>query len=91
MEMIAAATSQLERKVRELLTNPINLQARRGPDDRLEIPVTATCMFALTFTLLDLREMGVDVRIHTPDGRVMTDDEVAAAILHSEANSRAEP
>lgn len=81
MDLIA---ERVEKKVRELLGNPLNLQARRGPDDRLEIPVSATCMFALTFSLLELREMGVTVNIITPDGRVMSDDEVAAAILHAD-------
>lgn len=81
MDLIA---ERVEKKVRELLGNPLNLQARRGPDDRLEIPVSATCMFALTFSLLELRELGVIVNIITPDGRVMSDDEVAAAILHAD-------
>lgn len=81
MDLIA---ERVEKKVRELLGNPLNLQARRGPDDRLEIPVSATCMFALTFSLLELRELGVVVNIITPDGRVMSDDEVAAAILHAD-------
>lgn len=84
MDLIEAATQQIEAKVRALLSNPITLQARKGPDDRLEIPVSATCMFALTFSMLELREMGVAVQVATPDGRIMSDDELAAAILHAD-------
>lgn len=84
MDLIESATKQIEGKVRALLSQPITLQARKGPDDRLEIPVSATCMFALTFSMLELREMGVEVHVATPDGRIMSDDELAAAILHAD-------
>lgn len=82
--MLEKVTESVQAKVNELMANGITLQARRTGDGRLEIPVSTTCIFALTFTLPELKELGVDVRVHTPEGRAMHDDELAEAILHAD-------
>lgn len=86
--MLDKAIEVVQARVKELMANGITLQSRRATDGRLEIPVSSTLMFAMTFTLPELREMGVDVRVMTPEGHELTDDELIAATLQAQPKTQ---
>ena len=75
-----AAESKVLERVKRLMSEKITLRVQRDSQNQLCVPTGAGMMFKIDFTIPELREAGCQIEILTEDGRVMTDDEYAAAL-----------
>lgn len=66
-------------RINAISQGALRLQCVRGSDGHVELPRGAS--LTLSFTLAELRAIGVNVQIIDADGQPMTDEDYVAAIV----------
>lgn len=69
-------------RIKRLAQGPIKVACQREPGGKVRPPRSLT--ISLSFTVPELRALGIDVMVFDADGQPMTDDDYAKLLLETD-------